>query len=69
MATHKSAIKRARQGEDARQRNNARKTRVKGLVKEVNRQVKEGFSEEEVEIFKKVLHSFLIKFRDPGRES
>ena len=42
---------------------------AKKSVKEVNRQVKEGFTEEEVETFKKVLSSFLIKFRDPGRES
>ena len=35
MATHKSAIKRARQSEERRQRNRAVKTRVKKVVKEV----------------------------------
>ena len=36
MANHKSAIKRARQNEIRRQRNRAVKTRVKGIIKEVN---------------------------------
>ena len=35
MATHKSAIKRAKQSEDRRLRNRARKTRVKTAVKQV----------------------------------
>ena len=35
MATHKSAIKRAKQSEQRRQRNRAVKTRVKSAVKEV----------------------------------
>ncbi len=35
MATHKSAIKRAKQSELRRQRNRAKKTRVKGAVKKV----------------------------------
>jgi small subunit ribosomal protein S20 len=35
LATHKSAIKRAKQSELRRQRNRARKTRVKGAVKKV----------------------------------
>ena len=35
MATHKSAIKRARQSEQRRQRNRAVKTRVRSVVKEV----------------------------------
>ena len=35
MANHKSAIKRARQNEIRRQRNRAVKTRVKGIVKDV----------------------------------
>ena len=35
MATHKSAIKRAKQSEARRQRNRAVKTRVKSVVKEV----------------------------------
>ena len=35
MATHKSAIKRAKQSELRRQRNRVRKTRVKGAVKKV----------------------------------
>ena len=35
MATHKSAIKRAKQSEGRRQRNRAKKTKVKGAVKKV----------------------------------
>ena len=35
MATHKSAIKRAKQNEERRLRNRARKTRVKSAVKQV----------------------------------
>ena len=35
MATHKSAIKRAKQSEARRQRNRVVKTRVKSVVKEV----------------------------------
>ena len=35
MANHKSAIKRAKQSEDRRLRNRARKTRVKTAVKQV----------------------------------
>ena len=35
MATHKSAIKRAKQSEVRRQRNRAVKTRVKSVVKDV----------------------------------
>ena len=35
MATHKSAIKRAKQNEVRRQRNRAVRTRVKSVVKEV----------------------------------
>ena len=35
MANHKSAIKRARQNEIRRQRNRGVKTRVKGIIKEV----------------------------------
>ena len=35
MATHKSAIKRAKQSEVRRQRNRAVRTRVKSVVKEV----------------------------------
>ncbi len=36
MANHKSSIKRARQNEIRRQRNRGVKTRVKGMIKEVN---------------------------------
>ena len=35
MANHKSALKRARQSEERRQRNRARKTRMKSVVKAV----------------------------------
>ena len=33
MANHKSAIKRARQGEEQRQRNRSRKTRMKNAIR------------------------------------
>ena len=46
MAHHKSAIKRALQGEQARLRNNARKTRIRNLVKEVHQAAAEGTPEE-----------------------
>ena len=36
--------------------------RAKGLVKEVNEQIKEGFDEQEIEVFKSVVNSFFIKF-------
>ncbi len=46
MATHKSAIKRARQSEERRQRNRAVKTRVKSAVKEVRVALEEKSVEE-----------------------
>ena len=46
MATHKSAIKRARQSEQRRQRNRAVKTRVKSAVKEVRVALEEKSVEE-----------------------
>ena len=46
MATHKSAIKRAKQGELRRQRNRAVKTKVKGLVKKVRLAVEKKNLEE-----------------------
>jgi len=36
---------------------------AKKIVKEVNRKVKEGFSEDEIDSFRKVLGGFLVKFR------
>lgn len=41
--------------------------RSKGVVKEVNAKIKEGFSAEEIEVFKRVLSSFYDKF-PPNRE-
>lgn len=35
MANHKSAIKRARQSEDRRQRNRSRKTRMKNVIRKL----------------------------------
>ena len=46
MATHKSAIKRAKQSEVRRQRNRAVKTRVKNVVKEVRTAVAKKSLEE-----------------------
>ena len=39
MANHKSALKRARQSEERRQRNRARKTRMKNVVKAVEQAI------------------------------
>ena len=39
MANHKSALKRARQNEERRQRNRARKTRMKNVVKAVEQAI------------------------------
>ncbi len=36
---------------------------AKKIVKEVNRKVKEGFSESEIDSFRNVLGGFLVKFR------
>jgi small subunit ribosomal protein S20 len=46
LATHKSAIKRARQSEEHRQRNRTRKTRVKNVVKEVRVALEKKSAEE-----------------------
>lgn len=57
MAHHKSAEKRARQGERARLRNNMRKTRVKGLIKEVHRVASEGSPEEAQQVLIKTIRT------------
>lgn len=36
--------------------------RAKNIIKEVNSEIKSGFSEEELEVFKRILNSFFIKF-------
>jgi small subunit ribosomal protein S20 len=46
LATHKSAIKRAKQSELRRQRNRAKKTRVKGAVKKVREALESNALEE-----------------------
>ncbi len=46
MATHKSAIKRAKQSETRRQRNRAVRTRVKSVVKKVRTAVEKKSVEE-----------------------
>ena len=46
MATHKSAIKRAKQSEIRRQRNRAVKTKVKSVVKEVRTALEKQSAEE-----------------------
>ncbi len=48
MATHKSAMKRARQNENRRLRNKAVRTRVKGAVKAVRSALTAGNKEEAV---------------------
>ncbi len=49
MANHKSAIKRARQSEEQRQRNRSRKTRMKSVVRKleetINAKTKEDAAE------------------------
>jgi DNA-binding MarR family transcriptional regulator len=37
--------------------------RTKAIARRINSMIKEGFSDEEIEVFKKVLSSFLIKFK------
>jgi small subunit ribosomal protein S20 len=46
LATHKSAIKRARQSEERRQRNKVKRTRVKSVVKEVRAALEKKSAEE-----------------------
>jgi len=46
LATHKSAIKRAKQNEARRLRNRARKTRVKNVVKKVRTAIENNSAEE-----------------------
>lgn len=46
MATHKSAIKRAKQNEQRRMRNKSIKTRVKNVMKDVTSAVEKKSSEE-----------------------
>jgi len=46
LATHKSAIKRAKQSEARRLRNRARKTRIKNVVKKVRTAIENNSVEE-----------------------
>lgn len=55
MANHKSAIKRARQSEDRRQRNRARKTRMKSVVKAVEQAIASKQAELAVEKLKEAI--------------
>lgn len=52
MANHKSAIKRAKQGEERKLRNRSRKTRMKNVVKNVLEAVSSKSSESAVERLK-----------------
>lgn len=45
MATHKSAVKRAKQNEDRNLRNKSSRTRVKGVVKQVRTAINERSAE------------------------
>ncbi len=58
MANHKSALKRMRQNEKRRLRNKARKTRVKNLIKAINKAIEEKSLEtaqEKLRIAQKVI--------------
>ena len=58
MANHKSAIKRIRQNEKRRQRNRARKTRIKNLIKAVHQAIEEKSidkAEERLRIAQKII--------------
>lgn len=55
MATHKSALKRARQNERRRLRNKAYRTRVKNAVKTVRSAVAEGAPEKAQEALAKAV--------------
>lgn len=55
MANHKSALKRARQNEERRQRNRARKTRMKNVVKAVEQAIATNDRELAVEKLKEAV--------------
>jgi small subunit ribosomal protein S20 len=55
LANHKSAIKRARQSEDRRQRNRARKTRMKTVVKAVEQAISSNQADLAVEKLKEAI--------------
>lgn len=65
MATHKQALKRHRQSLKARSRNRAVKSHVKNVVKDVNRAVEAGQSEEAVRALQKA-NSVLDKAASKG---
>ena len=66
MATHKSAIKRARQNEKRRLRNKSYKTRVKNVSKEVREAVASGKSPEEVQASLRKAVSIIQKTTSKG---
>jgi small subunit ribosomal protein S20 len=55
LANHKSALKRARQNEERRQRNRARKTRMKNVVKAVEQAIATNDRELAVERLKEAV--------------
>ena len=75
MATHKSAIKRARQNIKRRMRNRSYKTRVKNVIKEVKRSVQKGDRKEAeerlrnaVSIIQKTASKGVIHWRNAARK-
>ncbi len=52
MANHKSAIKRARQSEEQRQRNRSRKTRMKSVVRKLEESINAKTKDSAVEDLK-----------------
>jgi small subunit ribosomal protein S20 len=55
LANHKSALKRAKQSENRRQRNVAYKTRVKRVVKDVRKALADNAPDEAQQAFRKAV--------------
>jgi len=75
LATHRSAIKRARQNIKRRMRNRGYKTRVKNVIKEVKRSVQKGDRKEAeerlrnaVSIIQKTASKGVIHWRNAARK-
>ena len=65
MANHKSAIKRARQSEDRRERNRSRKTRMKGAIKKLEEAISSKVADTAKETLKEAI-SVIAKTASKG---
>ncbi|MFZ0943901.1 MAG: 30S ribosomal protein S20 [Syntrophobacteraceae bacterium] len=65
MANHKSAIKRARQGEEQRVRNRSRKTRMKNVIRDLDEAIAGKSPEKAAEQLKKAI-SVIAKTASKG---